>query len=354
MSLPEPGFSPRQTLMRSAFALAFAVLVTAGLSACGKDDARAPATQVAAQVNDEEISVHQINFALQRSPGITPERAEEAKKAILEQLIEQEVLVQAAEEQKLERNPDVMQRLEAGRREVLARAFLEKVGAEVPKPTEAEVSEFYKGHPELFQNRKLYGFDEIVLRNRPPNWPEIEKALMSVENIAQADKLLREHGVAASVTTNIARATEHLPPGAAAQFDKLKIGDVVIYPAQSALIVAQLRALRPEPVEEEQALLYIEQLLHSRKRGDAVRAEVQRLRESAKVVYTGEFATNPATAESGAAEAVAGQAAEPVPLSTSQSAEALPLARTPSVPSSPGQSTADDTGIDKGLKGLVR
>src|SRR5690606_31133784 len=38
-------------------------------------------------------SVHQINFVLQRTPGIAPERADEAKKTILEQLIEQEMLV---------------------------------------------------------------------------------------------------------------------------------------------------------------------------------------------------------------------------------------------------------------------
>ncbi|MBW8894389.1 MAG: hypothetical protein JF617_20660, partial [Burkholderiales bacterium] len=59
-------------LIHTRVPLLLATLVAAAaLVACGGDKGD-KASQTAAKVNKEEITVHQINFVLQRQPGLKP------------------------------------------------------------------------------------------------------------------------------------------------------------------------------------------------------------------------------------------------------------------------------------------
>ena len=52
------------------WSLAAALFCLALLAACGKGDDKKPASQVAARVNSEEITVHQVNNVLARNPNL--------------------------------------------------------------------------------------------------------------------------------------------------------------------------------------------------------------------------------------------------------------------------------------------
>ena len=92
------------------------VLAAALATGCGdKESSEGKATQSAARVNDAEITVHQINQILERQQGLRPEQADAASRNILEGLIDQQLAVAKAEEQKLDRDPQIMQLLEATR-----------------------------------------------------------------------------------------------------------------------------------------------------------------------------------------------------------------------------------------------
>jgi len=143
----------------------FTVLLFALVLATGcdkKDDTKKVSTQVAARVNADEITVHQVNDVLARSPNITPEAAAQAKREILDRLIDQQLAKQKAIENKLDRSPKVMRNIEAARSEILARAFQEHVAASLTKPAPVEVHEYYKQHPELFAQRKVFNLEELA------------------------------------------------------------------------------------------------------------------------------------------------------------------------------------------------
>lgn len=302
------------------FWLPASVVCAIALAGCGNGGKTA--TQVAAKVNGEEISVHQINFVMQRTPGLTADRAVEAKNAILDRLIEQEILVQAADKGRLDRDPEVLQRLEAAKREILARAHLERVAAAVPKPDEKEIAEFFAAQPQLFANRRVYKFHEIGLASRPANWSELEKQLLPTKSIEEAAAVLRQHKIDPAIATNVTRPSEQLPLALLPKFEQLKEGDVVIYPMNNGIVIAQVQAIRAEPVDQKRAGPIIEQFLLNKKRSEAVQAETKQLRETATIQYVGEF--------EGRSER------------TAQAPSVLP---TPTA-----KTTAD--GIEKGLKGL--
>lgn len=280
--------SPIGMPIRAIRAAAAVAMLAAVLAGCGGHDSKA--TQVAAKVNGDEISVHQINYVLQRVPGVTAENAPKARKEALERLIEQEVLVQAALDHKLDRDPQILQRLEAARREVLSRAWLERTAAAVAKPDSATVQKFYKENPGLFTGRRIYKFDEIVLGGRPPNWPELEQSLVKAKTVKEAAEMLRARGIDAPIATNATRPTEQLPIELLPKFSALTEGDVAIYPLGNAIVIGEIRSIQNAPVDEKTAGPVIEQFLMNKERNQAVRSEMKRLRDTAKVVYVGEFA----------------------------------------------------------------
>jgi len=101
-----------------------ALLVSiAALVGCNPKQEDATASQPAAKVNKEEITVAQINFVLQQQRGLKPEQTEAASRQILQRLIDQELAFQKAQEIGLDRDPRVLQLLEAARREIVARAY---------------------------------------------------------------------------------------------------------------------------------------------------------------------------------------------------------------------------------------
>src|SRR5437868_1418263 len=134
--------------------------LTVLLAGCGDKKKEKAASQTAARVNKEEITVHQINHVLQAQRGLPPEQAASASKQILEKLIDQELTVQKAGEQKLDRDPKVVAAIDAARREIISRAYLEKIGAGAPKPSPEEIKAYYDSNPALFKERRVYNLQE--------------------------------------------------------------------------------------------------------------------------------------------------------------------------------------------------
>jgi EpsD family peptidyl-prolyl cis-trans isomerase len=120
--------APASSPLRWATPLALMVAV-ALLAGCG-DKKDKGASQTAAKVNKDELTVHQINYVLQQQRGLKPEQADAASRQILERLIDQQLAVQRADDLKLDRDPRVVQQMEAARREILARSYVEKVAVQ--------------------------------------------------------------------------------------------------------------------------------------------------------------------------------------------------------------------------------
>ena len=143
-------------------ALTLSVIVSAiALAACGGHKDKA--TQVAAKVNKEEISVHQINFVLSQAQGIKPEQRDAASKVVLERLIDQELAYQKAQEQKLDRDPNVLQAIEAAKRQIVVQNYMAKVASAAKQPSDVEIKQYYDSKPALFSQRKVYALQEFTV-----------------------------------------------------------------------------------------------------------------------------------------------------------------------------------------------
>jgi EpsD family peptidyl-prolyl cis-trans isomerase len=259
------------------------------LGACTEDDKK-PASQVAAKVNKEEISVHQINQQLARSPNLTSEQAKEASHQVLTRLVDQELMVQQAIESKLDRDPRTVQTIESTRREILARAYVDKVAAALPKPGEQEVKDYYAKHPELFAERRVYNFNEIVIRGNPKEvLPGLQERLGKAKSLAEVGEWLKQQNLPLALN-NATKAAEQLPLELLPRFHQMKDGQIGMIPGRDSILLVQLAASRPEPLDEKAATPFIQQFLFNQRRVEAVDKELKSLREKAKIEYVGDFA----------------------------------------------------------------
>ena len=294
---------------RSSFFMMTVLAYALCLSACG--NSKTAATQVAAKVGSEEISVHQINQVLSRSnaTGNSPEAVKAASRDVLEKLIDQQLAVSQAVENKLDRTPDTVAAIEAAKRDILARAYLQKVAASVTKPAPDESKKYYVEHPELFSARRIFNLQEILL-------PTSSATLAQLRSMAASGKAAED--VAAWLKSkdikfnggNATRPAEQIPLELLTRVHALKDGQSLVLESPETTTYLRLVASQSSPVDQTTALPRIEQFLNNKRSTEAITADLKRLRASTTVTYMGEFAK---TDTSATVSAPASSAASQVP-----------------------------------------
>ncbi|MBS0446501.1 MAG: EpsD family peptidyl-prolyl cis-trans isomerase [Proteobacteria bacterium] len=279
------------------------------LSGCGKKEKGA--SQTAAKVNKEEITVHQINFVLQQQRGLKPEQVDAASKQVLERLIDQELAVQKAEDLKLDRDPRVVQQIEATRREIIARAYAEKTGEAAPKPTPEEVKKYYDDHPALFKERRIYSLQEISVEAKPEQVAALREQLQSSKSVSEFVDFLKANNYRFAGNQAV-RPAEQLPLNLLDTFSKLKDGQALLVPASNGAQVIVLVGSRSEPIDEARAKPAVEQFLLNDAKRKLVENDLKALRAAAKIEYVGKFA-EAASAPTDTASAPVAVAAPPAP-----------------------------------------
>ena len=307
------------------------LLIVALMVGCGnkKDGAAAGEkgpSQVAAKVNGTELTVHQINYALQRIPNLDKDQSRAASLQVVRNMVDQELLVQKAVEDKLDRDPTVVQSLDAARRQILAEAYMSRKLGTPAEPSDAEVSDYFNKHPELFSNRKVYRLQEISIRAPKDKHDAIRAQMGASKTLNDFGAWLKAENLPAKAAQGV-KPAEQLPLEILPKLAQMSDGQAMVVNSPDGLLVIVVVGSRAQPVTLEQAKPAIVRVLQTQVRQKAAKAELDALRAAAKIEYAGEFA------DAGKKVAAAAAPAEPA-------AAAGPAA------------DADADAINKGLSGL--
>jgi EpsD family peptidyl-prolyl cis-trans isomerase len=319
-------------MMHYGRTLLLVLLFPAFLTACDhkKEGGETP---VVAKVNGDEITILQLNDAMSRIGNIPKGKETEAGKQVLKSLVDQQILVKLAVDKKLDRNPNVLQAIEASKRQILMQASLEQMVQQLTKPTDAEIHDYYVKSPELFSNRRLYKFAEISMAGAV-QVEKVKHLLSGTKSLEELAGKLRKENIEFKTAATV-KAAEELPTVLLPKFSKMAKGEVAIIPAAETLSVLQLQDFKEQPLTEEQAKAVIGKFLFEQKRKALIETEMKRLRDTAKIEYLGAYAD-------------AGKA--PQDIAAKQPASAV-NASEPQVQSGKADATKDSH-VEKGLSGL--
>ncbi len=260
------------------------VAALALLGACNKKDAAPVAgeSQVAAQVNEGEISVHQVEALLQLQPSLGARFGEQASARALDSLIEQELAAQAAVQAGLDSTPKTLQALALARREVLARAYQDQLAEKASLPDTSAVERYYDAHPELFSQRRQYLLEETVAQ---VTGAEVDAWLRKAESTSSVEEL--QAWLAQQKTPRKSRRfaqwAEGLPLELLPRLAKLKPGQTMALRRPESVYVLTVIKTEDAPVLLGQATPAIQMVLTGQRRQEAVRDGMTRLREQAKI-----------------------------------------------------------------------
>jgi EpsD family peptidyl-prolyl cis-trans isomerase len=248
-----------------------------------------PASQTAAKVNKEEITVHQINYVLQQQRGIAPEQAAAASKLALERLIDQELALQKAQELKIDRDPRVVQQIEAARREIIARSYVEKIATGAPQPSAEEIGKYYADKPARFKERRVYNLQEVLVEAKPEQLATLKAKLEESKDIGAFIAYLKANNIKHGGNQAM-RTPEQLPENVLDRLAKMKDGEAMFTPIRNGAQVIVIASSRAQPVDEAQARTSIEQLLVNDRKRRLVEDDLKSLRTAAQIEYVGDYA----------------------------------------------------------------
>jgi len=301
----------RHQFLFGGFAMMLALSIGAG---CSKQPDAKVKTQVAAKVNGDEITVHQVNHALARSPsaGPNPEAIVQTKNKILDTLIEQQLAKQQAIAGKLDRSPPVLQAMEAARNEILARAYLEGIAASQPEPTSSEIKQYYAAHPELFAQRRVFNLEEIVVQGQENLAAPLRNHAQKVRSMPEIAAWLKARDARFDANRGV-RAAEQIPLEWLPKLHAMKDGEFQVIEASGRLHVFHLVNSQSAPVDEATANARIQSFLRNQRSSKAVAQEIERLKGSATIVYVGDFSREASGTPTQSADGAPAAAAAPPP-----------------------------------------
>lgn len=328
-----------QPLRLSSLAVVSLAAFTLTLAGCGDRKTDKAASQTAARVNKEEVTVHQINQLMQQKRGLKPEQVDVASRQILDQLVDQEVAVQRAQELKIDQDPRVMLQVDAAKREVLARAYAEKAGDAAGKPSAEAIQKYFDDRPSLFKERRIYNLQELAIEARPEQVTALRDELQRTKSASDFVQYLKANNLRFNGDQGV-RPAEQLPANVLDSLAKMKDGQLVLLPAPSGALVILLVGSRSEPLDEARAKPAIEQFLLNEAKRKLVEADVKALRAKAKIEYVGKFA-EPAASAAGV---------EPAPPSATVPASSAGLVAPTAPAVAASGMSADDIGRGMGIK----
>jgi len=260
------------------------------VAACDSQDAGKNTQDWVARVNAGGVTSRQIDFELAQNPKLRQADPDAVGKLVVRQLVQQELLAQKAAEANLDKDPTIALALDSARRRVLAQAYLEKAAATVPAPTAQEVETLHKDYPELFENRRVFQFDELIATAKNIDMKELERRVASKPPLMEIAKWLQSLNTGLQ-GGRIAKSSEQIPLDKVKSMHQMHVGDIVLTPTgKDRISIAQLVAVQPQPISADKINLAAQQYLLANRRQTFLLGEVKKLVENAKIEYLGNFA----------------------------------------------------------------
>ena len=274
-------------------AVALAAMALTLLAACGQKKDVAPADagggEVVAKVNGDDVTASQLTIALQKQRGMRPDAGDAASKVVLDQLIDEQIVAQKAVAAKLDKDPKVVAQIEAARRDILARRFIESAAETASKPADDAVQKFYDGRPALFAQRKMYTLQRVDIQAPDTRRSEIDARVTALKTPAELIDWPKSQKLVFT-TKQEQDASEQLPPVVLEKLATMTAGQSMVVPSQFGVSAITLVSSAAAPKALADARPAIEQFLANQGRREVIMNLQKTIRDGAKVEYEGRFA----------------------------------------------------------------
>jgi peptidyl-prolyl cis-trans isomerase C len=281
--------------MKPNWALCLIPIACLAVSACdGKGEAKAPAGQVVATVDGQEITVRDLRAEMGGTNYPDPVARKAAESAAVQSIVSRKLLAKAAEDRDLDKTPDFALLKQRANELALAQALQESILKTVPPATRDEAERYVLAHPDMFSQRKVFVVDQI--RTVQPS-PQIVDKLRPLKTLDDVKELFAREGVPYDTTTDKIDAVGS-DPRIIESIANLGPGEVFALPSGLTLTINRITETRIRPFTGEPAVNFAMRMLTRERSQQTLAREVQAITANAenKIKYNKDYQPAPKAA----------------------------------------------------------
>jgi EpsD family peptidyl-prolyl cis-trans isomerase len=279
------------------------VSLSLALAACQKK----AEGQVVAIVNGEEITLTELNAEIAELNLPPSADKNMVRSRVLQRMIDRRLLVQAAKEQGLDRDPAYLTQERRMREQLLVNLFGKKTMDTVKVPDPVALDRYIAANPQAFAQRKRYRLEQLQI-DVPAN-PQRLKELESAHSIADVATRLTAMGIAFQ-RGNGTLDTATVPPATLQRIQALPAGEPFIVPSGGKLVISAIAGSEDVTLSTEQARQVAAQAMRNEELNKIGETRLKEAKAKAKIEYQPGFEVKE-DAATGAAPALPATGAAP-------------------------------------------
>lgn len=264
---------------------AISALMVAGLVLAGCD--KKADGQVAAVVNNEEITLQEINAEIGSTNLPTGVDKNAIRRAALERIIQRRLLAQVAKADNIDQSAEFLLRRRALEDALLVQLLAKKVGGTIRVPATKELDAFVASRPNMFGQRTLLTLDRVQFA--APSDRTILESLKNDHSIDAIVETLRAQGIAFA-REPAELDTAQLAPAVVQQIEALPAGEPFVLPQGGVITAGVVTARRPMPMLGENVRPIAANALRNENLSKAVEQRLIAARAKAEIEYQPDFA----------------------------------------------------------------
>jgi EpsD family peptidyl-prolyl cis-trans isomerase len=243
--------------------------------------------QTVAVVNGDEITIPELNFALQQAK--VPDNADKelVRSQLLEKLIDRRLVAGQARKEDIDKSPEFLNRERQETEELLISMLASRRMKAQPLPTDRDVTAFIDSNPQMFSNRETWTVDQVLYT--PPKNAQFSTEIQNTKSIDDIIAVLQKYKLKfARRTTKLDTAL--IPVSIYKQISAVPVDQSFVIPAGDKAVANEVLGKEANPLIGDQAkpiaLAAIRRTATEKSIGDLVKS----LRSSAKIEYQPGFA----------------------------------------------------------------
>lgn len=252
-----------------------------------------PEGQVIARVNGTEITVAELNEEA-RARGLPIGHDPAMKAALIQELVDRKLLVEAARDGGFDRRPDYLLAKRRSDEILLAQQML---AAAIQGGTVAdeELARYIAANPAAFDRRALVTVDQLTISGAVS--PELRGALAQAPTVERMEQLVSSANLRSSRAQQTVDSANALDPRGPA-LAGLREGQSFVLQQPGGLIAGKVVSTVPQPVPKNQQLQVARERLKQQQTQAVFDRMLQQLRPQAEVQYQPGFEPGAAPAGS--------------------------------------------------------
>lgn len=275
-----------RNIILGAAMLMMAAPVAAPAAAASRKTVESGKTQIVAKLNNREITISDLRNEMARL-GLSP-NAENSERVALENIVNRALLVDAARDAKLNRQPEALRRMAVAQEQALADLYL-ATASQPPEPTPTEIENFISSNPSLFSKRRIYSFSVLSLPTENFDQEKLSPLFDEAADFTALAKALDDEKIAYSIAPAV-QPSNAFPEAIRKQLAQYSERDNIVIQGDATTQIMKITDVKSAPTPDKDASAIARQALLQQSARDRAKSLLESLKGKSTISYYRETA----------------------------------------------------------------